>query len=62
MKTPKMTKAHYELIASIIRRTFSGDDRRYAASAFAAQLIATNPAFDIPRFIEAATRREPYEQ
>lgn len=57
MKTPAMTKAHFEFIAMVLRGSDLGPKQKQRlADDFACQLSATNPRFDRTRFIHEATR------
>lgn len=48
-----MTRKDFILIARVVQRNTSGSQRKYLAEVFAAELAATNPAFDEARFIAA---------
>lgn len=54
---PKMTRAHFELIADTIDNlAMFQSDKQAIAQAFVDSLRATNPAFDSHKFYERATR------
>jgi len=55
-RTPRMSRAHFQLIAEVIRDVpnMSSADRGDIARAFADRLVATNPAFNRERFIDVA--------
>jgi len=51
-----MTRKDYRLIAAIISRlSFKPENVRHIAECFARELQPTNVAFDVERFIRAAT-------
>lgn len=52
-KSPKMTRAHFELIANTIRNMPIGKQtRKKIAKQFASNLCATNPQFQSAKFIQ----------
>lgn len=55
IKTPTMTREHFEYIADIIANELQGSmySRRYVAQVFAENLTATNHNFDFAKFIAA---------
>ena len=62
MKTPRMTRAHYDLIATSIRAAAESlplpYDRRVVgivARGLSTYLAQTNPAFDYDKFLDACT-------
>lgn len=58
MSEPRMTRAHFEFIASVIRESgqfVTPDQRAWWAQEFANALTKTNTAFNYDRFISAAT-------
>jgi hypothetical protein len=58
MRTPKMTKAHFELVANVIDSWDGLEDQKLElADLFAEQFEATNPAFDAYRFRMACVGR-----
>ncbi len=62
MKTPTMTKSHFQFIADTIAEmpdhapTLRAQ-KESAARAFADKLPATNPKFDREKFLEACERK-----
>ena len=61
MKTPKMSKAHFELIADTLKSAKDVHPDGMLTSLvyrFADALAATNPAFNRARFIAAALGEE----
>jgi hypothetical protein len=52
MKTVKMERRHFEVIAGIIKG-LDRETRHFAAPHFAEELAATNPNFDADRFLAA---------
>lgn len=54
MRSCKMTKMHFQLIADVIKDlSVSPTSRHETAVAFASALRKTNPAFDWHRFVDA---------
>mgnify|MGYP003651866279 CR=1 FL=1 len=54
-----MTRQQFQLIADTLRGSDLGDQQlERLAREFARTLARTNPRFDGPRFVEAATRSE----
>lgn len=55
MKTPKMTKSHFEFIASTLRQAdLDAPDHAWLVKLFAERLAWTNGMFDAQRFIHAS--------
>lgn len=50
-RVPRMSRAHYQLIADVLR---DAADLDKAVDIFARELKATNPRFDRDRFVDAA--------